>query len=74
MDDSEDVLAYMAFPAQYRAKLHSTDKVDKLFSAGVAIWRRARPGGADKLLVGLLGLLSDCHLLGSEGLDIVGIG
>ena len=26
MDDSEhDVLAYMAFPAQHRTKLHSTD-------------------------------------------------
>jgi transposase-like protein len=30
MDDSEhDVLAYMAFPAQHRAKLHSTDEIDK---------------------------------------------
>ncbi len=27
----EDVLAYMTFPAQHRAKLHSTDDIDKTF-------------------------------------------
>jgi transposase-like protein len=32
MDDAEaDVLAYMSFPAAHRAKLHSTDKIDKQF-------------------------------------------
>jgi len=32
MDDAEaDVLAYMGFPAQHRAKLHSTDEIDKPF-------------------------------------------
>ena len=31
MDDSEhDVLAYMAFPAQHRTKLHSTDPLERL--------------------------------------------
>ena len=31
MDDSEaDVLAYMAFPAQHRAKLHSTNPLERL--------------------------------------------
>jgi hypothetical protein len=35
MDDSEhDVLAYMTFPSQHRTKLHSTDEIDKAFSAG----------------------------------------
>jgi hypothetical protein len=30
MDESEhEVLGYMAFPAQHRAKLHSTDEIDK---------------------------------------------
>ena len=28
----EDVLAYMSFPPQHRAKLHSTDMIDKNFS------------------------------------------
>jgi hypothetical protein len=32
------------------------------------------PPLADKLLVSSLGLLSDCHLLRSEGLDVVGVG
>jgi predicted RecB family nuclease len=49
MDDAEaDVLAYMGFPAQHRAKLHSTDEIDKLFrrellswSARVTAWQRA---------------------------------
>ncbi len=31
MDDSEpDVLAYMGFPAQHRAKLHSTNPLERL--------------------------------------------
>ena len=31
MDDSEhDVLAYMAFPTQHRAKLHSTNPLERL--------------------------------------------
>ena len=31
MDDSEhDVLAYLAFPAQHRAKLHSTNPLERL--------------------------------------------
>ena len=31
MDESEhDVLAYMAFPAQHRAKLHSTNPLERL--------------------------------------------
>ena len=30
MDDAEpDVLAYMTFPKEHRAKLHSTDEIDK---------------------------------------------
>jgi hypothetical protein len=32
LDEAEtDVLAYMGFPAQHRAKLHSTDEIDKPF-------------------------------------------
>lgn len=32
MDEAEnDVLAYMTFPKQHRAKLHSTDEIDKRF-------------------------------------------
>ncbi|TCU25854.1 hypothetical protein EV129_1395, partial [Rhizobium azibense] len=27
----EDVLAYMTFPKEHRAKLHSTDEIDKPF-------------------------------------------
>jgi len=65
MDDSEhDVLAYMTFPSQHRTKLHSTDEIDKAFSAGSlaqvgtgralellpALFRRERHGGQ-----GLLG-------------------
>ena len=31
MDDSDDdVLAYMAFPAQHRTKLHSTNPLERL--------------------------------------------
>ena len=34
----EDVLAYMSFPKEHRAKLHSTDEIDKRFvSAGAMI-------------------------------------
>jgi transposase-like protein len=52
MDDAEpDVLAYMTFPKEHRAKLHSTDEMDKtcrrkLCYAGGARatpWRRAEP-------------------------------
>src|SRR5918993_301474 len=54
MDEAEtDVLAYLSFPAQHRAKLHSTDEIDKTFSglivyppfARVTARRRAGPGG-----------------------------
>ena len=49
MDEAEaDVLAYMGFPAQHRAKLHSTDALDKLRVAGGALPRRptlAAPSG-----------------------------
>src|SRR5947209_12423576 len=39
MDESEhDVLAYTGFPAQHRAKLHSTDVLDKSLSATVLWW------------------------------------
>ena len=48
MDDAEtDVLAYMTFPREHRAKLHSTDKIDKRFrsdypsGARVTSWRSA---------------------------------
>ncbi len=47
MDDAEgDVLAYMTFPKEHRAKLHSTDKIDKHFRTGHGIlpWR-GRPRG-----------------------------
>ena len=38
MDDAEhDVLAYMSFPKEHRAKLHSTDEIDKTFVAFAAI-------------------------------------
>jgi putative transposase len=55
MDESEhEVLAYMGFPAQHRAKLHSTDELDKSFvrdgrSGGRVperpprVWRRHAP-------------------------------
>jgi len=39
MDDSEhDVLAYLAFPAQHRTKLHSTDEIDKPFQHDLLCW------------------------------------
>ncbi len=47
MDDAEgDVLAYMTFPKEHRAKLHSTDEIDKHFRTGHGIlpWR-GRPRG-----------------------------
>jgi hypothetical protein len=55
MDAAEhDVLAYMDFPREHRAKIHSTDEIDKTFpvviayppSARVTARRRAGPGGA----------------------------
>lgn len=46
IDDSEhDVLAYMAFPAQHRTKLHSTDVLDKSLSSVVLWW----PGTGDRV-------------------------
>jgi hypothetical protein len=50
----EDVLAHMAFPAAHRAKLHSTDEIDKTLLrpigypplARATARRRAGPGGA----------------------------
>jgi transposase-like protein len=45
MDDSEhDVLAYLAFPAQHRTKLHSTDEIDK----GVSLLRRSGARRSDR--------------------------
>ena len=39
MDDSEhDVLAYLAFPAQHRTKLHSTDEIDNPFRRDLLSW------------------------------------
>lgn len=55
MDSAEDdVLAYMDFPAAHRAKLHSTDEIDKTFAcsmaypsaARVTAWQRAGPEDA----------------------------
>ena len=50
MDESneseDDVLAYMAFPAQHRAKLHSTDEIDKRFlPASATVLPHGRPRG-----------------------------
>ena len=46
MDDAEaDVLAYMSFPAQHRAKIHSTDALDKPRVAVSALSRRPYAGG-----------------------------
>ena len=43
MDKSEhDVLAYMAFPAQHRTKLHSTNPLERLNNA--ARTKRLLPG------------------------------
>jgi putative transposase len=55
MDESEhEVLAYLSFPAEHRAKLHSTDELDKGFVRGSRsggrgperpprVWRRHAP-------------------------------
>ena len=49
MDDAEvDVLAYIAFPAQHRAKLHSTDEIDKRFVLDVMLSPRGRPRGEER--------------------------
>jgi putative transposase len=47
MDEAEtDVLAYMSFPAQHRAKLHSTDEIDKRFCVRRGTFSlRGRPRG-----------------------------
>jgi len=47
MDEAEpDVLAYMSFPAQHRAKLHSTDEIDKRHcDFGDTLGLRRRPRG-----------------------------
>ena len=45
----EDVLAYMAFPKEHRAKLHSTDEIDKSFvrDGGMLVWH-GRPRGEQR--------------------------
>jgi putative transposase len=50
MDESEhDVLAYMGFPAQHRAKLHSTDEIDKPFlPAGATVLPHGRARGEER--------------------------
>ncbi len=50
MDESEhDVLAYLAFPAQHRTKLHSTDALDKRFVASRAMTlSHGRPRGEER--------------------------
>lgn len=52
MDDAEaDVLASMAFPAQHRTKLHSTDDIDKRFASSCAkISGHGRPRGEERRL------------------------
>jgi transposase-like protein len=58
MDESgHDVLACLGFPAQHRAKPHSTDVLDKSFSAAVLWWlgtgdRVALSGAAAASLAG----------------------
>jgi putative transposase len=50
MDTAEpDVLAYMAFPPPHRAKLHSTDALDKPRVAGGALSRGPYVGGTFEL-------------------------
>ena len=45
MDKAEtDVLAYMGFPVQHRAKLHSTDALDKLRVVSSLLFSRAYAG------------------------------
>jgi transposase-like protein len=41
----EDVLAFMDFPREHRAKLHSTDEIDKLFRRDLLFW----PGTGDRV-------------------------
>ena len=50
MDEAEDdVLAYMTFPAQHRAKLHSTNVIDKtLVASGGILPLRGRPRGEER--------------------------
>lgn len=47
MDNAEeDVLAFMTFPKEHRAKLHSTDKIDKSFpNERGKLLMRGRPRG-----------------------------
>jgi hypothetical protein len=54
MDEAEaDVLAYMGFPAQHRAKIHSTDALDKPRVAGGALPCRPYADGIFGSLFGL---------------------
>ena len=50
LDDAEpDVLAYMTFPKEHRAKLHSTDDIDKRFVSPYAIFsEHGRPRGEER--------------------------
>ena len=44
MDDAEaDVLAYMEFPAQYRAKIRSTNPIERIRPARAAWVSRLSP-------------------------------
>jgi transposase-like protein len=53
MDDAEaDVLAYMSFPAQHRAKLHSTDEMDKRFHGCRGSLRLRRPPRGEARRIG----------------------
>ena len=45
----EDILAYMSFPKEHRAKIHSTDEIDKRFvAAGAMISAHGRPRGKER--------------------------
>jgi transposase-like protein len=45
----EDVLAYMSFPKEHRAKIHSTDEIDKRFLLdGGMLVRHGRPRGEER--------------------------
>ena len=50
LDEAEpDVLAYMTFPREHRAKLHSTDDIDKRFFKSSAIFSwHGRPRGKER--------------------------
>lgn len=50
MDEANhDVLAYMSFPKEGRAKLHSTDNIDKQFVSSCTIFsRHGRPCGKER--------------------------